>query len=149
MTGHLSSCIWNLRVFLDDAWGCDCPFVLHLHRQGGLREVFGHGVLVKSGPGNWGLSVGGIAHESPLEFPRETGLILKCDGKVGNPLQTKQGNGVSCRDQEGSTGSKNVPGTSVFHLSETGMSGNFLGRIKGAKYRFDLQFFTWDSPETL
>ena len=27
-----------------------------------------------------------------LEFPRETGLILRCAGKVGNPLQTKQGN---------------------------------------------------------
>ena len=26
----------------------------------------------------------------------------------------------------------------------TGMSGNFVGRIKGAKYRFDLQYLTWD-----
>ena len=26
-----------------------------------------------------------------LEFPRETGLILKCPVMVGNPLQTKQG----------------------------------------------------------
>ena len=24
------------------------------------------------------------------------------------------------------------------------MGGNFVGRIKGAKYRFDLQFPTWD-----
>ena len=24
------------------------------------------------------------------------------------------------------------------------MPGNFVGRIKGAKYRFDLQFLTWD-----
>ena len=140
MTGHLSSCIWNLWVFPDDAWGCDCPFVLHLHRQGGLREVFGHGVLVKSGPGNWGLSVGSIAHESPLEFPRETGLILKCDGKVGNPLQTKRGNGVSCRDQEGRSGSKEVVlGTSVLLLRETGISGNFVGRIKAAKFHFDFK----------
>ena len=29
--------------------------------------------------------------ELRLEFPRETGLILKCPVKVGNPLQTKQG----------------------------------------------------------
>ena len=28
--------------------------------------------------------------------------------------------------------------------SETGMSGNFGGRIKGAKYRFVLQDGTWD-----
>ena len=27
---------------------------------------------------------------------------------------------------------------------ETGMSGNFVCRIKGAKYRFDLQYLTWD-----
>ena len=27
-----------------------------------------------------------------LEFPGETGLILMCSGKVGNPFQTKQGN---------------------------------------------------------
>ena len=34
--------------------------------------------------------------------------------------------------------------TSVFLLRETGMSGHFVGRIKGAKYRFDLQYLTWD-----
>ena len=28
VTGHLSSCIWNLLVFPDDALGCQCPFVL-------------------------------------------------------------------------------------------------------------------------
>lgn len=32
----------------------------------------------------------------------------------------------------------------MFLLRETGMSGHFVGRIKGAKYRFDLQFLTWD-----
>ena len=37
-----------------------------------------------------------------------------------------------------------VPGTSVFPLSESGMSRNFWGRIKGAKYRFALQDGTWD-----
>ena len=34
--------------------------------------------------------------------------------------------------------------TSVFLVRETGMSGHFVGRIKGAKYRFDLQYLTWD-----
>ena len=37
-----------------------------------------------------------------------------------------------------------VPGTSVVPLSESGMSRNFWGRIKGAKYRFALQDGTWD-----
>ena len=79
-----------------------------------------------------------------LEFPCETGLILKCAGKVGNPFQTKQGNRPSCRDQEGRRGSDEVvPGTSVYPSSETGMLGNFWGRIKGAKYRFKVQDGTW------
>ena len=61
-----------------------------------------------------------------LEFLRETGLILRFDGKVGIPFQTKQGNRPSGRDQEGRRGSNEVvPGTSVFLSSETSMSGNF------------------------
>ena len=36
-----------------------------------------------------------------LEFICETGLILRCDGKVGCPFQTKQGNRPSCRDKRG------------------------------------------------
>ena len=37
-----------------------------------------------------------------------------------------------------------VPGTSMFLSSETGMSGNFWGRIKGSKYRLKVQDGTWD-----
>ena len=37
-----------------------------------------------------------------MVFPSsETGLILRCAGKAGNPFQTTQGNRLSCRDQEG------------------------------------------------
>ena len=43
-----------------------------------------------------------------LECLRETGLILRCDRKVGNPFQTKQGIRPSCRDQEGRRGSEEV-----------------------------------------
>ena len=61
-----------------------------------------------------------------LEFPRETGLILRCAGKLGNPLQTKQGNRPTGRDQKGRRGSDEVvPGTSVVPSSETGMSRHF------------------------
>ena len=94
--------------------------------------------------------IGVFRHVAPptrlcLEFPRETGLILRCAGKVGNPFQKKQGNRPSFRDQEERMGSDEVvPGTSVFPLSETGKSGNFSGCIKGAKYRFALQDGTWD-----
>ena len=61
-----------------------------------------------------------------LEFPRETGLIMRCAGKVGNPLQTKQGNRPTARDQKGRRGSDDVvPGTSVVPSGETGVSRNF------------------------
>ena len=33
-----------------------------------------------------------------LEFPQETSLILRFAGKAGNPVQTTQGNRLSCRD---------------------------------------------------
>ena len=80
-----------------------------------------------------------------LECRRETGLILRCDRKVGNPFQTKQGVDppVEIRKVEGAQ-RKWCRKTSVFLSRETGMPGNFVGRFKGAKYRFDLQFLTWD-----
>ena len=53
-----------------------------------------------------GRSACGPTHVARLEFPRETGLILRCAGKAGNPFQTTQGNGLSCRDQEGRRGSE-------------------------------------------
>ena len=82
----------------------------------------------KSGPGNRGRSACGPTHVARLEFPRETGLILSCAGKVGNPLQTKQGNRPTARDQKGRRGSDEVvPGTSVVPSSETGMSRHFCG----------------------
>ena len=61
------------------------------------------------------------------------------------PLLDKAGGSPSCRDQEWRRGSNEVvPGTSVFPFSETGILGNFWGRIKGAKYRFVLQDGTWE-----
>ena len=53
-----------------------------------------------------GREIGVFRHVTPpttlrLEFPRETGLILRCAGNVGNPFRTKQGNRPSCLEQEG------------------------------------------------
>ena len=82
-----------------------------------------------------------------LEFSRETGLILRCAGKAGNPFQTTQVNRLSCGDQEGRKGSEEVvPGALVFHSREPGVSGNFCGRMKGVRCRFALQGGTWDFP---
>ena len=121
-------------------WGVSalscCAFI---HRVA-FKGVSGHRVLIKSGLGNRGLSVCDTTHEGCLEFPREAGLILRCAENVRNTVQTKQGNRPSCCDQEGRRGSDEmVPGTPVFPSSESKVSGNFWGRNKGSKYRFELQ----------
>ena len=132
----------------------------------GISEMTGGSVLLPVVPSSSGLpskscpgigisssadrEIGVFQHVAPptrlrLEFPRETGLILRRAGKSGNPFQTKQGNRPSFRDQEERKGSDEVvPGTSVLPLRETGKSGNFSRCIKGAKYRFALQDGTWD-----
>ena len=122
----------------------DPSFCVFIHRVA-FEEVSGHRVLMKSGPGYRGRSAFGTTHVGCLEFPHETGLILKCAAKFMKLFQTKQRNRPSCGDQEGRSGSDEVLlGTSVFPSSETGMSGNFWGRITRSKYRFSLQIGTWD-----
>ena len=118
-------------------------FCVFPHRVA-FKEVSGYRVHFKSGPGNRGRSACGTTHVAHLEFPRETGLILRCAGKVRNPFQTKQGNRPSRRHQEGIRGSEQAAHqTLVFPSSETRVSGNFCGNIKVANYRFKLQDGTW------
>ena len=71
----------------------------------------------------------GPTHVARLEFPRETGLILRCAGKPGNTFQTTQGNQLSCREQERSRSSEEVvPGLSVFPSREPDLfEGNPVG----------------------
>ena len=53
------------------------------------------------------------------------------------PLADREGESTLLSQSGEEKGSDEVvPGTSVFPLSESGMSRNFWGRIKGAKYRF-------------
>ena len=145
VSGPLSSCVWNLRVFQTMHRGVSAPSCCALIHRFSFKDVSGHRDLFKIGPGNRGLSACGTTHVASLEFPRETSLILRCARKIGNPFQTKQGNRLSFRDQEGRVSSDEVvQGTSVFPSSKTGISGNFLGRIKGAKYLFACQEGTWD-----
>ena len=102
-----------------------------------FEEGSGPRVLLKSGPGNRGRSACGTTHVARLEFPRETGLILRCAGKAGNPFWTTQGNRLSCRDQEGRRGSDEaVPGLSVFPSREPGVSGNFWVSYEGCQVPF-------------
>lgn len=142
--GRLSSCIWNLGFFPNDARK-NCPFVLTSFTGWSSERCPGIGFLSRGDR-----EIGVLRNVEPptrprLECLRETGLILRCDRKVGNPFQTKQGSRPSRPDQEGRKGSEEgCRKTSVFLSRETGISGNFVGRIKGAKCPFDLQFLTWD-----
>ena len=121
-----SSCVWNPRVFLDDARECQCPFVLCLHPQGCLKR----GVRATGSSQEWtgkSRSIGMWHHPvAHLEFPRADGLILRCAGKAWNPFQTTPGNRLCCRHQERRRGSDEVvSGPSVFPSREPGVSGNF------------------------
>ena len=140
----MSSCIWNLGFFPNDARK-NCPFVLTAFTGGSSERCPGIGFLSRGDR-----EIGVLRNVEPptrprLECLRETGLILRCDRKVGNPFQTKQGSRPSCPDQEGRRGSEEVlPENFGVPLEGDGMSGHFVGRIKGDKYRFELQFLKWD-----
>ena len=145
VTGPLSSYIWNWR-FSRQCTGVSVPLCVVPSTTGlPSKRCPGIGFFSRADR-----EIGVLWHVTPptslrLEYPRETGLILKCAAKVGNPYQKKQRNQPSCLDQEGRRGSDEVvPETSVLPSSETGMSGKFWGRIKGAKYRFALQYGMWD-----
>ena len=106
--------------------GGSAPLCCAFTHRFAFEEGSGPPVLLKGGPGNRGRSACGTTHVARLEFSRETGLILRCAGKGGNPLQTNQGNRPTARDQKGRRGSDEVvPGTSVVPSSETGMSRHF------------------------
>src|SRR5574342_429611 len=104
-TGHLSSGIWNLGFFPNDARE-NCPFVLTAFTGWSSERCPGIGFLSRGDR-----EIGVLRNVEPptrprLECLRETGLILRCDRKVGNPFQTKQGSRPSCPDQEGRKGSE-------------------------------------------
>ena len=117
--------------------GVSAPSFCAFPHRVAFKEVSGHRVHFKSGLGNRGHSACGTTHVAHLEFPRETGLLLRCAGKAGNPFQTRQGNRLSCRYQEGRRGSEEaVPGPSVFPSREPGVSGDFWGSQEGCQGPF-------------
>src|SRR5574337_439557 len=96
------------RFFPDDARASHCPFVLASFTGWSSERCPGIGFFSR-GDREIGVLLNVEAPTRPrLECRRETGLILRCDRKVGNPFQTKQGSRPSCRDQEGRRGSEAV-----------------------------------------
>ena len=82
----------------------------------------------------------------PLEFQGETGLLLSCDGNIGIPLQTKQGNGPSSCDEEGKPGLfLSCGGKLSVPLEWTCVCwGNFLRCLKHVKCPSGAQEGRWD-----
>ena len=64
VTGHLPSCIWNLRVFPDDERKCQCPSVCDFIHRVAFEKVSANGVLIKSRLGNRCPSECGTTHEA-------------------------------------------------------------------------------------
>ena len=127
--------------------GVSAPSCCAFTHRVSFEEVFGHRVLLKSGSGNRGRSACGTTHVAHFKCPCESGLLLRCAGKAGNPCQTTQGNRLSCRDQEWRRGSDEVvPGPSVFPSREPGVSGNFWDRMKAVSSLFALQGGRGDFP---
>ena len=142
--GRLSSCIWKLGFFPNDARK-NCPFVLTSFTGWSSERCPGIGFLSRGDR-----EIGVLRNVEPptrprLECLRETGLILRCDRRSGTPSRQSRGVDPPVQIRRGERAQRRgCRKTSVFLSRETGISGNFVGRIKGAKCPFDLQFLTWD-----
>ena len=122
--------MWNLQNFPKDAWVCRAPPYCAFIQRDTFEEVYEHRVLINSGPGN-----GVFPHVAPptrlhLQFPRETGLILRCAGKIGNTFQTKQENRHSCCNQEGCTWAR------PWHLSQLQRCSSLIIKHKDLEASF-------------
>ena len=97
---------WGL--FPDDARASHCPFGLTSFTGWTSERCPGIGFLSRGDRKIRVLRNVEAPTRPRLEFSRETGLILRCDRKFGNPLEAKQGSRPSCEDQEGRRGSEEV-----------------------------------------
>ena len=136
----MSSCIWNLGFFPNDARK-NCPFVLTSFTGWSSERCPGIGFLSRGDR-----EIGVLRNVEPptrprLECLRETGLILRCDRKVGNPFQTPpcpdQGSRPSCPDQEGRKGSEEgVPENLGVPLEGDRDFGELCGSHQGCQVPF-------------
>src|SRR5574341_616789 len=115
----------------------NCPFVLTSFTGWSSERCPGIGVLSRGDR-----EIGVLWNVEPptrprLECLRETSLILRCDRKVGNPLQTKQGSRPSRPDQEGRKGSEEgVPENLRVPLEGDRDFGELCGSHQGCQVPF-------------
>ena len=141
MSGLMSSWIWNLQLFREVATVVSVPLrvatqYLGIHSNHGLSrvdvEIGVFGIVVRP-------------TRVPIEFQCETGLLLRCDGNVGIPFHTKQGNRPSFEMKRGKEAQIEVCWeTRCSSQVGTDMSGNYLSCIKGVEYHFEFQEGRWD-----
>src|SRR5574337_755585 len=115
----------------------NCPFVLTSFTGWSSERCPGIGFLSRGDR-----EIGVLRNMEPptrprLECLRETGLILRCDRKVGNPFQTKQGSRPSRPDQEGRKGSEEgVPENLRVPLEGDRDFGELCGSHQGCQVPF-------------
>src|SRR5574341_2584778 len=123
--------------FPDDARAGHCPFVLASFTGWSSERCPGIGFLPRGDR-----EIGVLRNvEAPtrhrLECLRETGLILRCDRKVGNPFQREQGSRPSRPDQEGRKGSEEaVPENLSVPLEGDRDFGELCGSHQGCQVPF-------------
>ena len=140
-------CVEPVGLFLTMHGGVSAPSCCAFPHRVAFEEVSGHRVLIQSRPGNRGRSACGTTHVARLEFPRETGFILRSAGNSGNPFKTKQGNRLYCRDQKGEGAQmKGCRDPRCSPRGKPACRGTLGGRMKRVRYRFALQGRTWDFP---
>ena len=91
VSGPSSSCVGTRGSLRTMHGGGSAPSCCAFTHRVAFEEGSGPQGLLKSGPGHRGRSACGTTHVVRLEFPRETGLILRCAGKVGTPCRQSRG----------------------------------------------------------
>ena len=147
VSGPSSSCVRNpgsLRKMHGRGSAPSCCAFTH---RVAFEEGSGPRFLLKSGPGNRGRSACDPTHEARLEFPRKTGLILRCAGKAANPFQTRSGiaSPVASRRGEGAQ-RKRCRDLRCSPRGNPVCRGTLGGRWKAVRDRFALQGGTGDFP---
>src|SRR5574341_1084163 len=140
--GHLSSCIWNLGLFPDDARASHCPFVLTSFTGWTSERCPGIGFFSR-GDREIGVLRNVEAPTRPrLECRRETGLILRVDspalsGRSGTPSRQSRGVDPPVEIRRGEGAQRQwCRKTSVFLSRETRMPGKFVGTHQGCQVPF-------------